>query len=109
MPLSLGDRYAETLEPMMPPAYWGGRQIWDTRVSNHNMMVDRKGRVWLTASVRALDNPASRCSRCSSIKLSAGEASFSAEILGRRRSRGQNNSGNSRCYSLFPAVFVLFD
>ena len=42
----------------MPSAYWGDRQIWDTRVNNHNMMIDRKGRVWLTASVRGLDNPA---------------------------------------------------
>src|SRR5580693_777650 len=42
----------------MPSAYWRDRQIWDTRVNNHNMMVDRKGRVWLTASVRGLDNPA---------------------------------------------------
>jgi hypothetical protein len=26
--------------------------------NNHNMMLDRKGRIWLTASVRGLDNPA---------------------------------------------------
>jgi hypothetical protein len=58
MALSLGDGHAATLEPVMPSAYWGDRQIWDTRVNNHNMMVDRKGRVWLTASVRGLDNPA---------------------------------------------------
>jgi hypothetical protein len=41
----------------MPWAYWGDRQIWDTRVNNHNRMVDRKGRVWLTASVRGLEIP----------------------------------------------------
>ena len=58
MPLSLGDGHAATLKPEMPSAYWGDQQIWDTRVNNHNMMVDRKGRVWLTASVRGLDNPA---------------------------------------------------
>jgi hypothetical protein len=58
MPLSLGDGHAATLEPVMPSAYWGDRQIWDTRVNNHNMMIDRRGRVWLTASVRGLDNPA---------------------------------------------------
>src|SRR4029077_12032001 len=33
------------------------RQIWDTRVNNHNLMIDSKGRVWLTASVRGRDNP----------------------------------------------------
>ena len=58
MPLSLGDGHAATVKPVMPSAYWGDRQIWDTRVNNHNMMIDRKGRVWLTASVRGLDNPA---------------------------------------------------
>src|SRR5271166_4098276 len=57
-PLSLGDGHAATLEPVMPSAYWGDRQIWDTRVNNHNMMIDRKGRVWLTAAVRGRDNPA---------------------------------------------------
>src|SRR5580700_3370394 len=58
MPLSLGDGHAATLEPVMPSAYWGDRQIWDTRVNNHNMMIDRKGRVWLTAAVRGRANPA---------------------------------------------------
>jgi hypothetical protein len=58
MPMSLGDGHAATLKPVMPSAYWGDRQIWDTRVNNHNMMIDRKGRIWLTASVRGLDNPA---------------------------------------------------
>jgi hypothetical protein len=57
MPLSLGDGHAATEKPEMPSAYWGDRQIWDTRVNNHNM-IDKKGRVWLTASVRGLDNPA---------------------------------------------------
>jgi hypothetical protein len=42
----------------MPSVYWGDRQIWDTRVNNHNMMIDRKRRVWLIVSVRGLDNPA---------------------------------------------------
>jgi hypothetical protein len=58
MPLSLGDGHAAALNPVMPSAYWGDKQIWDTRVNNHNMMVDKKGRFWLTASVRGLDNPA---------------------------------------------------
>jgi hypothetical protein len=58
MPLSLGDGHAATEKPVMPSAYWGDRAIWDTRVNNHNMMIDSKGRVWLTASVRGLDNPA---------------------------------------------------
>jgi hypothetical protein len=58
MPPSLGEGHAATEKPVMPSAYWGDRQIWDTRVNNHNMMIDKKGRVWLTASVRGVDNPA---------------------------------------------------
>ncbi|HEV8679381.1 MAG TPA: hypothetical protein VGQ90_08405 [Stellaceae bacterium] len=57
MPLSLGPGHAATEKPAMPSPYWGDRAIWDTRVNNHNMMLDKKGRVWLTASVRGRDNP----------------------------------------------------
>jgi hypothetical protein len=58
MPLSLGQGHAATEKPTMPSAYWGDKAIWDTRANNHNMMIDKKGRVWLTASVRGRDNPA---------------------------------------------------
>ena len=50
--------HAATVKPLQPSAYWGDRQIWDTRANNHNSMVDKQGRVWLTASVRGMDNPA---------------------------------------------------
>jgi hypothetical protein len=58
MKLSLGPGHAAIEKPAMPSAYWGDKAIWDTRVNNHNMMVDKKGRVWLSASVRGRDNPA---------------------------------------------------
>ena len=58
MPLSLGPGHAATEKPVMPSPYWGDRQIWDTRVNNHNMMIDKQGRVWLSATVRGTDNPA---------------------------------------------------
>src|SRR6185295_17511754 len=32
--------------------------IWDTRINNHNSMMDKQGRVWLAAAVRGPDNPA---------------------------------------------------
>ena len=51
-PLSLGIGHAATEQPPMPSAHWGDRQIWGTRVDNHNMMIALKGRVWLTAAVR---------------------------------------------------------
>lgn len=58
MPLSLGPGHAAGLTPLQPSAYWGDEAIWDTRVNNHNSMFDRRGRLWLAASVRAPENPA---------------------------------------------------
>jgi hypothetical protein len=58
MPLSLGQGHAATEKPTMASPYWGDKAIWDTRANNHNMMLDKKGRVWLTASVRGRANPA---------------------------------------------------
>jgi hypothetical protein len=43
--------------PMMPSPYWGSDPIWDSQTSNHNPMMDEKGRVWFTARVRPPANP----------------------------------------------------
>jgi hypothetical protein len=43
--------------PMMPSPYWGADPIWDSQTSNHNPMMDEKGRVWFTARVRPPGNP----------------------------------------------------
>jgi hypothetical protein len=37
--------------------YWGDERIWDSRAVAHNPMLDRSGRVWYTARIRAADNP----------------------------------------------------
>ena len=37
--------------------YWGEERIWDSRAIAHNPMLDRSGRVWYTARIRAADNP----------------------------------------------------
>jgi hypothetical protein len=58
MPLSLGPGHAAALDPLQPSPYWGNERIWETRVNNHNSMLDRQGRVWLAASIRAPENPA---------------------------------------------------
>jgi hypothetical protein len=58
MPESLGPGHAAAIKPLQPSAYWGDRQVWDTRANNHNSMFDEKGRLWLAASVRGQDNPA---------------------------------------------------
>ena len=43
---------------LQPSAYWGEEKLWDTRANNHNSMFDKKGRVWIAATVRGMDNPA---------------------------------------------------
>ena len=43
-----------TLQPMQPSAYWVDEKIWNTKANNHNAMFDKKGRVWLAASVRGV-------------------------------------------------------
>ena len=58
MPLSLGPGHAGDVKVMAASAYWGEDSLWDTRANNHNSMLDKEGRVWLSASVRGLDNPA---------------------------------------------------
>jgi hypothetical protein len=40
-----------------PSAYWGDEPIWDSKANAHNPMLDRLGRVWYTARVRAANNP----------------------------------------------------
>jgi hypothetical protein len=58
MPESLGPGHAASVAPLQPSAYWGDRKLWDTRANNHNSMFDSRGRLWLAATVRGLDNPA---------------------------------------------------
>jgi hypothetical protein len=58
MPESLGPGHAASVKPLQPSAYWGEQKLWDTRANNHNSMFDEKGRLWLSATVRGLDNPA---------------------------------------------------
>ena len=58
MPESSGPGHAAAEKPASRRAYWGDEKIWDTRANNHNAMFDKKGRVWLAATVRGRDNPA---------------------------------------------------
>jgi hypothetical protein len=49
--------FGDSLKAMQPSAYWGEQKIWETKADNHNAMFDGKGRVWLAAKVRGMDNP----------------------------------------------------
>jgi len=52
------DTPSETDRQVLAPSpYWGAEQIWDSRANIHNPMLDQDGRVWLTARIRAADNP----------------------------------------------------
>ncbi len=42
---------------MAPSPYWGPDPIWDSQTSNHNPMMDEKGRAWFTARIRPPANP----------------------------------------------------
>jgi hypothetical protein len=59
MPESLGAPFDISADKKIAAdsAYWGSEKIWDSRANNHNAMFDKKGRLWLTASIRGHDNP----------------------------------------------------
>ena len=60
IPLTVLDPATEpATDSHMPQAspYWGKEPIWNSKTNVHNPMIDHKGRVWLTATVRPSDNP----------------------------------------------------
>ena len=57
-PEALGPGHAAQAKLMAPSPYWGDEKIWDTKANNHNAMFDKKGRVWMAATLRGMDNPA---------------------------------------------------
>jgi hypothetical protein len=57
-PEALGPGHAAQAKPMAPSPYWGDEKIWDSKANNHNAMFDKKGRLWMAAAVRGMDNPA---------------------------------------------------
>ena len=40
-----------------PSPYWGDEPIWTSKNNVHNPMMDARGRVWITSTVRPFDNP----------------------------------------------------
>jgi hypothetical protein len=46
-------------DPVLSPSpYWGEERIWNSQAVAHNPMLDRSGRVWYTARIRAGGDPA---------------------------------------------------
>jgi hypothetical protein len=56
-PEALGPGHAAMDTPLGPSPYWGEKKIWDTKINNHNAMMDAKGRFWLAAAFRGPKNP----------------------------------------------------
>jgi hypothetical protein len=56
-PEALGPGHAAIEKPLQPSPYWGDEKLWDSRANNHNAMLDRQGRVWMSAAVRPPQNP----------------------------------------------------
>ncbi len=40
-----------------PSPYWGSEVLWTSRNNVHNPMLDHRGRVWITSTVRPPENP----------------------------------------------------
>ena len=56
-PEALGPGHAASAKPLGPSAYWGEEKVWENHINNHNAMIDKKGRVWLSAAFRPPGNP----------------------------------------------------
>jgi hypothetical protein len=60
VPLTVRDPNTQPTSPQMPApsVFWGDEPIWTSKNNVHNPMFDERGRVWITSTVRPLDNPA---------------------------------------------------
>ena len=60
IPLTVRDPNTPPTNPAMPEPspYWADEPIWTSKNNVHNPMLDHKGRVWLTSTVRPAANPA---------------------------------------------------
>jgi hypothetical protein len=59
IPLTVRDPNTPPTSAAMPhpSPYWGTEAIWTSKNNVHNPMMDGKGRVWLTSTVRPAPNP----------------------------------------------------
>lgn len=60
VPLTVRDPNTQAAAPpavLKPSPYWGDEAIWTSKNNVHNPMLDEKGRVWITSTVRPPENP----------------------------------------------------
>jgi hypothetical protein len=94
-------------KPLNSSAVWGDEAIWDSHTTVHNPMFDERGRVWLTARIRASDNP-SFCKAGSSLpsaKLTPVERS--GRQLEMYDPKNQQSSMIDTCYGTHHLVFAM--
>jgi hypothetical protein len=61
LPLTVRDPETQPASPPtmpQPSPYWGDEVLWTSRANVHNPMLDDRGRLWLTATIRPPENPA---------------------------------------------------
>ena len=91
--------------PMAPSPYWGDAPIWDSQTSNHNPMMDERGRVWFTARVRPPQNPAF----CGKASTHPSAMAFPIERANRHLSMYDPRSGEFTLISTcFPTHHLIF-
>jgi hypothetical protein len=59
IPLTVRDPATPPTSPNMPQPspYWGSEVVWTSKNNVHNPMLDDRGRLWLTSTVRPSPNP----------------------------------------------------
>ena len=60
IPLTVRDPSTAPASPPtmpQPSPYWGDEVLWTSKNNVHNPMLDARGRVWLTSTVRPFENP----------------------------------------------------
>jgi hypothetical protein len=59
IPLTVRDPNTPPTPPAMPEPspYWGEEAIWTSKNNVHNPMLDHRGRIWLTSTIRPSANP----------------------------------------------------
>jgi hypothetical protein len=94
--------------PMMlqPSPYWDKEILWTSKNNVHNPMFDEKGRVWITSTVRAPDNPAF----CKAGSTHPSAALYPLERSGRQLAMYDPKTGKlthiSTCFSTHHLMFA---
>ncbi len=93
-------------KPLQPSAIWGDEAIWDSHTTVHNPMFDERGRVWLTARIRATKNPAFCQDESSSISAKLTPLATSGRQLAVYDPATGQTSLIDTCFSTHHLVFA---